>query len=948
MKKVVQKFIYLILAISIFSTDISLSYSLDYDVSRSAVAASSCFQQSVNGYDSKRQQPIFSESAFLASIYSVGEYFFGDSEKGTKPLPSKYAEKVIEAKLGQLLHQAGIEILNIITDNNIVLIRYRQGDKKFLIQIAEKDKALTDGLPGRELDISDKYSVKYIDEDHLSLEVEAIKDPSTTNDLTAYELMANILRKDLDISLPASRMIGDWRSLISKKIIDRNEVGQNILPYPEGVNVGIYMRHMPGAELFGLLAQEEDCIEGVNFLYLIQSDYLFTGKYNPDMVFTNFAVFFKDGKLGYAHFDKPVRIHAIAHAGDAIFQKSAKYFESKGIPMFTTTAVSDLCVDKIKFKEFLIKNGIDTPRYTVIYRKDFGFVSSQIGRFVNDNKLRGIVIKPFNGGRGEGVKMFSRKDIQEAAHYALGLLKNGEKVLLEERIESEYWPDDEGKRLDWNLRVLATWEKNKALIRPEMIVVRYDKCGNDPVNISTGASAMPIDEFIEKRGYDDAFLAGIQSIVKKGMERLAQEGGRGKDGLVGWDLMKRDSGDWTILEAQTGMVGGISKLEKTHSDKGRHIGAGRYTGVTAIHFMRFLKDMAEGYRDESGKGIVTDEGGAKMRPEDDPWCVYNLARAYEWTGRHLLAISTLKKVEDRYPKAKKILSFYKEMQNLYPAEFYKLIRLSAPASIDNLVRALKELQTLPRQDRVETGEARQALRQIRKKYKLSEGEVRILQHSIGNSKQDVQVPVQMALTRDEAGLSETQAQPTPESGITGSTDEIIRAMREAQITLPKEWYFPMTTPKATDFTAELSQSLQTTNVLNSDKSTFIFSEKVTFDNGFGVFLPKLANLGMKIAVIATNDRQRTLIDESNKCRPGDERIIYADTIADIRAKIHTARYYYFKVSGDPDADLHGIITFDITDIVKKIVDALGKASGIIERERLEFMHEAARKFAEAA
>ncbi|MFH1593157.1 MAG: hypothetical protein ABID09_00495 [Candidatus Omnitrophota bacterium] len=164
--------------------------------------------------------------------------------------------------------------------------------------------------------------------------------------------------------------------------------------------------------------------------------------------------------------------------------------------------------------------------------------------------------------------------------------------------------------------------------------------------------------------------------------------------------------------------------------------------------------------------------------------------------------------------------------------------------------------------------------------------------------------------------------------------------------LPQEWR--ENDLKVAEFTAELSQLLRIDNILNQDKSTFIFSEKVTFDNGLGVLLPKLVKSGMRVAVIATNDRQRALIDELNQGKPENERIVYADTVADIRTKVHTARYYYFKVTGDPDTDLQGIITFDITEIVKRIIDALGKVSGIVERERIELLHEAARKFAEAA
>ncbi|MDP2913534.1 MAG: ATP-binding protein [Candidatus Omnitrophota bacterium] len=182
----------------------------------------------------------------------------------------------------------------------------------------------------------------------------------------------------------------------------------------------------------------------------------------------------------------------------------------------------------------------------------------------------------------------------------------------------------------------------------------------------------------------------------------------------------------------------------------------------------------------------------------------------------------------------------------------------------------------------------------------------------------------------------------PSSGSRSSVTGVADTLK----TLPQEWRG--NDLKAADFLAEISRLLQIQTVLDQDKSTFIFSEKVTFDNGLGIFLPKLAKSGMKVAVITVNDRQRALIDDLNQGKPANERIIYADTIAEIRTKIHTARYYYFKVAGDPDTNLQGVTTFDITEIVKKIIDALGRISGITERERLELLREAARKFAEAA
>lgn len=137
--------------------------------------------------------------------------------------------------------------------------------------------------------------------------------------------------------------------------------------------------------------------------------------------------------------------------------------------------------------------------------------------------------------------------------------------------------------------------------------------------------------------------------------------------------------------------------------------------------------------------------------------------------------------------------------------------------------------------------------------------------------------------------------------------------------------------------------------LSTDKSTFIFSEKVTFDNGLGVLLPKLVSAGTKVVVIATTDRQRALIADLNKTLVGTaENVVCADNVADARARVPSARYYYFKVTGDPDANVNNIMTFDITNIVERIIQALGKVCGIVEPEKIEQLKSAARAFAIAA
>lgn len=131
-----------------------------------------------------------------------------------------------------------------------------------------------------------------------------------------------------------------------------------------------------------------------------------------------------------------------------------------------------------------------------------------------------------------------------------------------------------------------------------------------------------------------------------------------------------------------------------------------------------------------------------------------------------------------------------------------------------------------------------------------------------------------------------------------------------------------------------------------EKSALIFSEKVTFDNGLGILLPKLANSGIKVAVIATNDTQRKLIDGLNSGKPENQKIVYAGSIVEATTKIKAARFFYFKIEAEADAGVSGIT--NITIIAEKIIKILGNVCGISDARLLEQMYEAARKFAQAA
>lgn len=158
------------------------------------------------------------------------------------------------------------------------------------------------------------------------------------------------------------------------------------------------------------------------------------------------------------------------------------------------------------------------------------------------------------------------------------------------------------------------------------------------------------------------------------------------------------------------------------------------------------------------------------------------------------------------------------------------------------------------------------------------------------------------------------------------------------------------------FAQVLQQAECEKNITTEDgKSVMIFSEKATFgeykdgkyEEGLGIILPSLVKSHLRVAVVATTDKQKALIDELNKGLPQDRHIICRSSVDDIVAdpEAKAARYYYFKVASEPEA--RGNIA-SITIIVKKILEAIGRVAQITDNKLLLQMHEAARQFAIAA
>lgn len=138
------------------------------------------------------------------------------------------------------------------------------------------------------------------------------------------------------------------------------------------------------------------------------------------------------------------------------------------------------------------------------------------------------------------------------------------------------------------------------------------------------------------------------------------------------------------------------------------------------------------------------------------------------------------------------------------------------------------------------------------------------------------------------------------------------------------------------------------------KGALVFSENVTFKNGVGALLSKLVKAGIKIAVVARTEEQIEAINVLNQIELADspKKIVILPDPSEARNTIkNTQKFYYFHVKEDLEVD-HipddgNFILNDITGMVKQIIEALGRASGINVETQIRALHTAAQKFAQS-
>jgi len=234
------KCISFVLIITFLTLDIAYAYPPEHNAGNSTLAVPSLLQQQpVNDQIARFQQSLFSESAMLASVYDVGEYYFGNAAKDARSLPVDHLLDTINSDLKAQLSTTGTTILNIVPveylkknessdklrsaldeisfkgtlpDEGVVFILYKKNDKRFLVQIAMKDHVSASSLPGYEWVISDKYLVKYVPEDYTGTSSQTVETSSASvaQEVATAEMKdsskAVISEPIAEVSAPASKV----------------------------------------------------------------------------------------------------------------------------------------------------------------------------------------------------------------------------------------------------------------------------------------------------------------------------------------------------------------------------------------------------------------------------------------------------------------------------------------------------------------------------------------------------------------------------------------------------------------------------------------------------------------------------------------------------------------------------------------------------------------------
>ncbi|MBU1726475.1 MAG: LysM peptidoglycan-binding domain-containing protein, partial [Candidatus Omnitrophica bacterium] len=315
--------------------------------------------------------------------------------------------------------------------------------------------------------------------------------------------------------------------------------------------------------------------------------------YEPQAVYVQDAIRYKEGKLEAVHYAEPLRVSYVYNYN---YDEPCEPFTRRGIPVAQSEAFEQIANNKAATMVVLEGAGVSVPqsfsfvlpaettnllleeaarnRETIILIADGlgqarmrNLVEARVRRLKNAGMFSdGVVIKPLTQAGGDGVVPFiqAAAGVENITNEVMQRLGRGESVMLQSRIKSQ--PVDLGtatspRLADWNYRVFVSRDGNNSPY-VSAIYVRAGDLGG-PVGISTGAKAFNFEEFCALRSVDPAVelrkveqisLAAFRALEDRARDTMAQQD------LAGCDLMEKQ-GELSVIEMNDHCSGGFTNLD---------------------------------------------------------------------------------------------------------------------------------------------------------------------------------------------------------------------------------------------------------------------------------------------------------------------------------------------------------------------------------------------------
>jgi len=347
------------------------------------------------------------------------------------------------------------------------------------------------------------------------------------------------------------------------KVNPENYSGQKI-------NAGIFFPGLDGNILIAMEGQKR--FDRFNVLLIPP----FTGclHFEKGQALADYAVVsFWDGdnfKIGYAKLASPVPIHAILETVSV--EHSEEMFRRRQIPVLNTRTLRATTDDKIKTKEILRRYGILTPPHLIIQKNENltrEEISRKIRAFLKVKLESGFVVKPHDASQGTGVRLFTSREVERGTDFIIESLRKRDLVMVEPRIESAPFYLS-GKRMDWNIRVIAVAGKEEDSLRSSE--VRYGEFNGKPVNKCKGAKISELRQVWENLGFSEDQIPVINErilgVVKNVSHAINREFNGQELGVLGMDLIIDKSGNIFCIEVNSGFVGGLGSLAEIRNAAG--------------------------------------------------------------------------------------------------------------------------------------------------------------------------------------------------------------------------------------------------------------------------------------------------------------------------------------------------------------------------------------------